>query len=101
MGRIGNPDGSTISTSHAERANLSVRLFNRRFTRLTLGYSKKLDNHCHAVAPFIAHFNFCRTHSALKVKARETTPAQERSPAQTAGLSNHAWTVAELLNAEN
>jgi hypothetical protein len=66
--------------------NLSARLFNRRFTRLTLGYSKKLANLRHAVALFIAHFNFCRVHSAHK-----------QTPARFAGLTDHTWTVAELL----
>src|SRR2546427_10059398 len=85
--RIGNPDRKTICTSHAERGNLSVRLFNRRFTRLTLGYSKKIENHRHAVAIYVAHFNFCRKHSA-----------HGQTPAQAAGLTDHVWTVAELLN---
>jgi transposase-like protein/IS1 family transposase len=84
--RIGSPIRSKINTSHAERCNLSVRLFNRRFTRLTLGYSKKYENHCHAVALFIAHFNFCRVHSATG-----------KTPAQAAGLTDHVWTVADLL----
>jgi len=95
--RIGNPDHDLISTSHAERLNLSVRLFGRRFTRLTLGYSKKLANHRHAVALFIAHFNFCRFHSSLKIKTTETTEAQQRTPAMAAGLTDHPWTVGELL----
>lgn len=85
--RIGNPNRRMICTSHAERTNLSVRLFNRRFTRLTLGYSKKLTNHKHAVALMVAHFNFCRKHSA-----------HGQTPAIAAGLTDHAWTVAELLN---
>lgn len=84
--RIGNPDLKHMRTSHAERCNLSVRLFNRRFTRLTLGYSKKLQNHQHAVALFVAHFNFCRVHSAHKM-----------TPAQAARLTDHVWTIAELL----
>jgi len=62
--RIEQPNRGIITTSHAERANLSVRLFNRRFARLTLGCSKKLENHRHAVALFVAHSNFCRKHSA-------------------------------------
>jgi IS1 family transposase len=85
--RIGKPDRRMITTSHAERCNLSVRLFNRRFTRLTLGYSKTLDNHRHAVALFIAHFNFCREHSSL----------EGLTPACAAGLTDHTWTVKELL----
>jgi hypothetical protein len=76
------------TTSHCERTNLSVRLFNRRFTRLTLGYSKTLNNLENAVALFIAHFNFCRVHSA-----------HGRTPAEAAGLSGHTWTLAELLSA--
>jgi transposase-like protein/IS1 family transposase len=86
--RIGNPKRNMICTSHAERANLSVRLFNRRFTRLTLGYSKKLANHKHAVALFVAHFNYCRKHSA-----------RGQTPAMAAGLTDHVWSVRELLGA--
>lgn len=85
--RLGNPDRNRINTSHAERTNLSVRIFNRRFTRLTLGYSKKLENHRHAVALFTAHFNFCRVHSAHK-----------QTPAQAAGLTDRVWTVGKLLS---
>lgn len=84
--RIGEPDRKFINISHAERTNLSVRLFNRRQTRLTLGYSKKLANHKHAAAIFVAHFNFCRKHSA-----------HGQSPAQAAGLTDHAWTISELV----
>jgi IS1 family transposase len=83
---IGNPDRSLISTSHVERTNLSLRLFNRRFTRLTLGYSKKLENLKHSMALFIAHFNFCRVHSAHK-----------QTPAMAAELTNHVWTIEELF----
>jgi hypothetical protein len=57
------------TTAHAERTNLSVRLFNRRFTRCTLGYSKKLENLKHAFALFAWHFNFCRKHGA-RIHAR-------------------------------
>lgn len=83
---IGKPERALISTSHVERTNLSVRLFNRRFTRLTLGYSKKLANLKHSVALFIAHFNFCRVHSAHK-----------QTPAMHAELTNHVWTIEELI----
>jgi len=62
--KIGNADLMMATTCHLERLNLSVRLFNRRFTRKTLGYSKKLENLRHSVAILIAHFNFCRVHSA-------------------------------------
>jgi len=64
-----------------------IRLFNRRLTRLTLGYSKKLQNLKYAMALFIAHFNFCRVHSTLK-----------QTPAMTAGLVNHVWSVGKILS---
>jgi len=83
----GNPAPEQISTSYVERTNLSVRLFNRRFTRLTLGYSKKLANLKHSVALFVAHFNFCRKHSA-----------HSQTPAQACGLADHVWTIQELLD---
>ena len=86
--RCGNPSPDRISTSFVERTNLSVRLFNRRFTRLTLGYSKKLENLKHSIALLIAHFNFCRVHSA-----------HGRTPAMAAGLADHVWTIDELLKA--
>jgi IS1 family transposase len=84
--RIGNPDMRLATTCHAERTNLSMRLFNRWFTRCTLGYSKKLDNLKLAVALFIAHFNFCRVHSA-----------HGQTPAMAAGLTDHIWSVEEIL----
>jgi hypothetical protein len=65
---------------------LSGRLFQRRFTRLTLGYAKKLQNLKYSVVLFIAHFNFCRVHSALK-----------QTPAMNAELTNHVWTIQELF----
>jgi hypothetical protein len=70
--------------------NLSVRLFNRRFTRLTLGYSKKLENLKHSVALLVAHFNFCRVHSAVG-----------QTPAQACGLADHQWTIEELMQPVN
>ena len=83
---IGNPHMELATTCHCERTNLSVRLFTRRFTRCTLGYSKKLENLRHAMAIFIAHFNFCRIHSAV-----------DKTPAQAANLTDHAWTIEEML----
>jgi IS1 family transposase/transposase-like protein len=97
--RSGNPNLGIATVNHAERTNLSVRLFNRRFTRKTLGYSKTLENHKYAMVLLVAHYNFCRTHSALKIKATETTEAKERTPAQAQGLTDHKWTVEELLTA--
>jgi transposase-like protein len=96
---LGAPDRNHITTSHAERLNLSLRHFNKRFARLSPGFSKKLENLIHSVAITVAYFNFCRVHATLKIKATETEKAIERTPAQAAGLTNHVWTVEELLAA--
>lgn len=82
----GNPDPMHISTSYVERSNLTLRLMNRRFTRLTLGFSKKIENHVHAIALFVFHYNFCKIHRTLRV-----TPAME------AGLTDHVWELGELV----
>ena len=84
--RLGNPDMKMATTCHVERTNLSVRTFTRRFTRCTLGFSKKQENLRHAVALFISHFDFVRKHGA-----------HGQTPAQAAGLTDHPWTVEELL----
>lgn len=81
----GNPEPKYVSTSYVERQNLSMRMGMRRFTRLTNGFSKKLENHGHQVALYFMHYNYCRVHSTLRV-----TPAME------AGLTDHVWTLAEL-----
>ena len=85
---LGNPDRDLICTSHVERQNLNVRIFNRRFTRLTLGYSKKLENLRHSVALFVCYWNFCWKHNTTK-----------QSPAQGCGLADHVWSARELLSA--
>jgi IS1 family transposase len=90
VAQIGNPDPKMICTSHVERQNLNVRLFNRRFTRLTMGFSKKLEYLKYSVALTVAYHNFCRVHTTLKT-----------TPAQAAGLTDHAWTIAELLESAN
>ncbi len=82
----GNPDPDHISTSFVERSNLSMRMGMRRFTRLTNGFSKKLENHGHMVALYFMHYNFCRVHKTLRV-----TPAME------AGLTDHVWEMDELI----
>lgn len=82
----GNPDPKHVSTSFVERQNLSMRMGMRRFTRLTNAFSKKLENHGHAVALYFMHYNFCRIHKTLRV-----TPAME------AGLADHVWTLEELI----
>ena len=85
--KIGNPDVRRISTSHIERANLSVRMHLRRLTRLTNAFSKKLANLQAAVTLYIAFFNFCRVHASLKA-----------TPAMQAGLTDHVWSLSELLS---
>ena len=85
--RIGNPDLKQTNTSRVERMNLTFRLFNRRFTRCTMGYSKTLENHKHATALLIAYYNFCRVHSA-----------HGKTPAMAAGITEHVWTVQDLLS---
>ena len=76
----GNPDPEEISTSHVERANLSMRMGMRRFTRLTNGFSKKVDNHAYALAICFMHYNFVRIHSSLRV-----TPARPLESATSCG----------------
>jgi IS1 family transposase len=83
----GDPDPAHVSTSYVERQNLTMRMSMRRFTRLTNGFSKKLENHGHAVALYFLHYNFCRVHKTLRV-----TPAME------AGLADHVWTLEELIS---
>jgi hypothetical protein len=87
-----------ITVNHAERQNLNVRLFNRRFTRLTLGFSKKLANLEHATALMVAFHNFCRTSKALHKKATDYTPSCPQTPAMAFGLTDHVWTIKELLS---
>ena len=83
----GTPDPSHISTSYVERQNLSMRMGMRRFTRLTNGFSKKVENHGHALALYFVHYNFARVHQTLRV-----TPAME------AGLSDHVWSLDEIVS---
>jgi len=82
----GNPDPRHISTSFVERQNLTMRMAMRRFTRLTNGFSKKLENHAAAVALHFLHYNFARVHKTLRV-----TPTME------AGLADHVWSLEEVL----
>jgi IS1 family transposase len=82
----GNPKMDDISTSYGERANLTMRMHMRRFTRLTNGFSKKLENHMHAVSLHFMFYNFCKIHKTLRV-----TPAME------AGIDDHVWTMEEVV----
>jgi hypothetical protein len=86
--RTGDPDPEHISTSFVERQNPTMRMAMRRFTRLTNAFSKKLSHLKAAIALHFAYYNFCRVHSSLRV-----TPAME------AGLTDHVWSIAELLGA--
>ncbi|MEM6855362.1 MAG: IS1 family transposase [Planctomycetota bacterium] len=83
---IGNPDKDHVSTSHVERQNLTVRMQNRRFTRLTNAFSKKLANHQHHVALHYFHYNFVRKHQTIKT-----------TPAMMAGIVDHRWTMVEFV----
>lgn len=85
---IGNP--MFISTSYIERQNLTLRMQQRRMTRLTNGFSKKLDHHIAAVGLYVAHYNFCRVHESL---------GRRETPAMALGLTDHAWTIGELVTA--
>jgi IS1 family transposase len=84
----GNPKIERISTSHVERANLSVRMHLRRFTRLTNAHSKTLLHLKAAVSLFIAFYNFVRVHQTLRV-----------TPAMQATIADHVWTLEELITA--
>jgi IS1 family transposase len=83
---VGNPDRNHISTSYVERQNLSMRMHMRRFTRLTNAFSKKVENHEHALALYFMFYNFCRVHQTLRV-----TPAME------AGIADHVWQLREVV----
>lgn len=86
-GLIGFPDAEHISTSYVERQNLTLRMHNRRFTRLTNAISKKIENHEHAIALHYFYYNFCRKHISLKGE----------TPAMAAALTNRVWTIDDLV----
>jgi IS1 family transposase len=82
----GEPDRKHVSTSYVERQNLTMRMHMRRFTRLTNGFSKKIEMHEHSVALHFMHYNFAKIHQTLRV-----TPAME------AGLTDHVWSIEEIV----
>lgn len=83
----GNPDLNRTTTTAVERQNLTMRMGMRRFTRKTNGHSKKLENHCYALALHFIFYNYARIHQSLRV-----TPAME------AGISDHVWSIEEIVN---
>jgi IS1 family transposase len=86
VGITGRPDPKHISTSFVERQNLTMRMSMRRFTRLTNGFSKKVENHAWMLAIHYMHYNFCRVHKTLRV-----------TPAMAAGISDHVWDIEEIV----
>ncbi len=84
---VGNPDKKHVSTSYVERQNLTMRMSMRRFTRLTNGFSKKIENLIAAVAVHYMHYNFCRPHMSLK----------GLTPAQAAGVADRRWSVEDMI----
>jgi len=82
----GNPDPKYISTSYVERQNLTMRMSMRRFTRLTNGFSKKIENHVAAVAVYFMYYNFARIHQTLRV-----------TPAMAAGVTDRLWDVSDIV----
>lgn len=83
--REGNPDIDHVSTSYVERQNLTIRMHMRRFTRLTNAFSKKVENHAHAVALHMMYYNFVRIHKTLRV-----------TPAMAAGVTDRLWEIADI-----
>jgi IS1 family transposase len=90
----GNPDAKQVSTSYIERQNLTMRMSMRRFTRLTNGFSKKAENHMYAVALHFMYYNFAKTHKTLSNPYPQT-------PAMAAGVSDHVWTIEEIVKLVN
>ena len=83
----GEPDAEFVSTSYVERSNLTMRMGMRRFTRLTNAFSKKLENHCYAIALHFVHYNFVRQHKTLRV-----------TPAMAAGITKRFMSIEDIVN---
>ncbi len=83
---MGNPDPNQINTSFVERQNLTMRMSMRRFTRLTNAFSKKFENHCHALALYFVFYNFCRVHKTLGA-----------TPAMASGLIDHVLKMEDVV----
>jgi len=99
---VGDPLESQISTSHVERSNLTIRMQNRRFTRLTNAFSKSLDHHAHALALTFMFYNFCRSHQTLSQTASKRSGKPTKvTPAMAAGVTDHVWSVEEIVGLLN
>jgi len=83
---VGIPERELVSTSYIERQNLTMRMSMRRFTRLTNGHSKKIENHIHAISLHYMYYNFAKIHSTLRC-----------SPAMAAGVSNALWSIDDIV----
>jgi IS1 family transposase len=90
---MGHPDEKHVSTSFVERQNLTMRMNIRRLTRLTNGFSKKIENHVHAIALYFMHYNFCRKHETLTKAAGGI----HTTPAMAAGVADHVWKLEEVV----
>ena len=82
----GSPDPKHVSTSYVERQNLTMRMHMRRFTRLTNGFSKKVENHAHMVALYTVWYNYVKLHKALRT-----------SPTMAAGVSDRLWSMEDVV----
>jgi IS1 family transposase len=91
---FGRPDMDLVSTSYVERSNLTMRMQMRRFTRLTNAFSKKAENHAHAVSLNFMHYNYCRSHQTLTKAANGI----KTTPTMASGLTDHVWAVEEILD---
>lgn len=87
---LGTPDDARVSTSYVERQNLTRRMGMRRFTRLTNGFSKKVENLAHAVSLHYMHYNFARPHQSLTVEGKKQTPAM------AAGVADRVWSLTDI-----